>query len=98
MNEVAKDKMKSYLADMANEELEWQKEAVCAQTDPEIFYPEGNTTTKQAKAICKTCPVSLECLEYALKRTEVYGIWGGTTATERQRMRPLRRIGRPSNV
>jgi WhiB family redox-sensing transcriptional regulator len=98
LNSEAKDKMKSYLHDMANQELEWHQEALCAQTDPEIFFPEGNTTTKQAKAICKTCPVSLQCLEYALKRTEVYGIWGGTTATERQRMRAPRRIGRPSNV
>lgn len=97
MNE-AKDKMKSYLADMANDELEWHKEAVCAQTDPEVFYPEGNTTTKQAKAICKICPVSSECLEYALSGIEAYGIWGGKTATERLKMLPLRKIGRPVSV
>tara|TARA_R110001606_G_scaffold317154_1_gene463940 strand:- start:5564 stop:5860 length:297 start_codon:yes stop_codon:yes gene_type:complete len=98
LNEVAKDKMKSYLADMVNEELEWHKEALCAQTDPEVFYPEGNTTTKQAKAICKICTVSSECLEYALKRKEDYGIWGGKTATERLKMLPQRPIGRPANV
>jgi hypothetical protein len=45
--------MKSYLADMANEELEWHKEAVCAQTDPEIFYPEGNTQQSKQRQFAK---------------------------------------------
>ena len=94
MKALAEDKLKSYIKEMADGELEWHQEAVCAQTDPEIFFPEGNASLKDAINICKTCPVATQCLEYAMKNTEVYGIWGGTTARQRTRLRNLGK-GRP---
>lgn len=39
-----------------------------------------------AKAICASCTVSEECLEYALLVREKDGVWGGTTARERLRI------------
>lgn len=62
---------------------------VCAQTDPETFFPgKGMPFVAQAaKRICSTCPVQAECLGYALEYREPYGIWGGLTAKERQHLR-----------
>lgn len=52
----------------------------------------------QAKTVCESCPVQAECLEEALARPEEWGVWGGMTAGERQRLRRrrqrLRRLGR----
>ena len=39
---------------------------------------------RDAKAICASCAVAPECLEYALKIREAHGIWGGTTELERR--------------
>lgn len=41
--------------------------------------------------ICKNCPVSVECLEYAMAHDERYGIWGGYTERERRRLKRIRR-------
>lgn len=61
----------------------------CATTDPELFFPERNNdfiqTTKEAKILCRSCPVRLPCLEYALG-TDVEGIWGATDERERRIM------------
>lgn len=63
----------------------WMDEAICAQIDPELFFPEGGIQPKEAKVVCGTCPVRSKCLEYELKfsRTDDSGIWGGTTEKER---------------
>ncbi|MGW2010940.1 WhiB family transcriptional regulator [Streptomyces nigrescens] len=46
----------------------WQADALCAQTDPEIFAPDvyNQATTREAKAICGRCPARVDCLEGAL--------------------------------
>ena len=61
--------------------------ALCAQTDPEVFFPEKGGDPRPAVALCGTCPVQAPCLEYALAHRELAGVWGGTTARSRQRMR-----------
>ena len=48
------------------EEPDWQERALCAQTDPEAFFPEKGGSTREAKRICSGCEVRAECLEYAL--------------------------------
>lgn len=61
----------------------------CAQTDPEIFFPEFTSSKKDiqtAKAICRTCDFQTECLEYAVVTYSI-GIWGGTTDRERRKFR-----------
>ena len=62
----------------------WRDEGLCAQTDPEAFYPEKGQATKPAKRICARCPVQALCLEYALAHDERYGVWGGTSERERR--------------
>ncbi len=70
---------------------EWQERALCAQTDPEAFFPEKGGSTREAKRICSGCEVRAECLEYALAHDERFGIWGGLSERERRRLR--RRAG-----
>ena len=73
-----------------DEELGWQERALCAQTDPEAFFPEKGGSTREAKRICADCPVADPCLEYALGNDERFGIWGGLSERERRRARRLR--------
>lgn len=72
----------------------WMADALCAQTDPELFFPDKGGSSTAAKAICARCPVAAECLDYALADDQssyvspfYFGIWGGTTRTERQAIR-----------
>ena len=68
-------------------ELEWQERALCAQTDPEAFFPEKGGSTREAKRICQGCEVRAECLEYALAHDERFGIWGGLSERERRKLK-----------
>ncbi|WP_445154971.1 WhiB family transcriptional regulator [Arthrobacter sp. Hor0625] len=68
-------------------ELGWQTDALCAQTDPEAFFPEKGGSTRDAKKVCGACNVRSQCLEYALANDERFGIWGGLSERERRRLR-----------
>ncbi|SHL73604.1 WhiB family transcriptional regulator [Streptomyces yunnanensis] len=69
----------------------WQDQALCAQTDPEIFAPDvyNAATTRDAKDICNRCEVRRECLADALAEEGADAIQlraavrGGTTPRER---------------
>ena len=69
--------------------LSWMDSALCAQVDPELFFPEyrANAVAAAARRICATCPVRDDCLRYALTDPDLDGIWGGTTPRQRQRLR-----------
>ena len=75
------------LAEEADEELGWQERALCAQTDPEAFFPEKGGSTREAKKVCLTCEVRTECLESALMNDERFGIWGGLSERERRKLK-----------
>jgi WhiB family redox-sensing transcriptional regulator len=62
-------------------------QALCAQTDPELFFPEGGGSTQQAKQICNACPVKNDCLMEALVNKYEDGVWGGLSARERIQLR-----------
>lgn len=70
--------------------LSWQADALCAQTDPEAFFPEKGGSTREAKKICTSCDVRADCLEYALQNDERFGIWGGLSERERRKIRRSR--------
>jgi len=74
----------------------WMTGGVCAQVDPELWFPEKGGSTRQAKALCARCPVHPECLAYALVHDERFGVWGG--ASERDRRRMKRTATRPQGV
>jgi WhiB family redox-sensing transcriptional regulator len=67
-------------------ELAWQTQALCTQTDPEIFSPEKGKTSKSAKKVCAKCEVQEQCLAYALEHNERFGIWGGLDVKERDKL------------
>lgn len=82
--------MSDMLRLVASEEIDemgWQEKALCAQTDPEAFFPEKGGSTREAKKVCLSCEVRSECLDYALKNDERFGIWGGLSERERRRIR-----------
>ena len=69
------------------------KDALCAQTDPEVFFPEPKSeyndygNARFAKRICAKCDYALPCLTTALSNKEEYGVWGGSTAKDRKFIR-----------
>lgn len=64
---------------------DWRTHALCAQTDPELFYPQDAFASIAARETCLGCPVRVPCLNDGLD--EQHGIWGGWTADERKALR-----------
>ncbi len=80
------------LALAAADPNQWQHLGRCRETDPDMFYPEGSggggpLHSKDAKRICKACPVMMQCRQWALDTDEEYGIWGGLSEAERKKIR-----------
>ena len=61
-------------------------DASCTGADTTVFFPVSDTFAGEAKAICATCPVAGQCLEYAISTHQSDGVWGGLTAVERHRL------------
>jgi WhiB family redox-sensing transcriptional regulator len=77
---------------LANAEYGWRAQALCRDTDPELFFPIGTTGAalvqiEQARAVCRQCPVQADCLDFALTTNQDSGIWGGTSEEERRVLR-----------
>ncbi len=75
----------------------WRTSARCRTVDSELFFPVGVTgdaevQIRNAKRVCADCPVSLQCLEYALRTNQEYGVWGGRDEEERKMLRRIRRV------
>ena len=65
---------------------DWRDEALCAQTDPELWFPDHGGSNTAAKAICARCPVRVACLEWTLANETpgtTFGVAGGLTAEQR---------------
>jgi WhiB family transcriptional regulator, redox-sensing transcriptional regulator len=82
--------MMDFMESLKNGDLDWQHLALCAETDPDAFFPEEGGSHKNPKKICQQCPVQLDCLEYAIRNNETHGVWGGLSPRERQRIRSQR--------
>ena len=65
---------------------DWRDQALCAQTDPELFFPDKGGTSAPAKRVCARCPVRAECLQDALDTGERFGIRGGLSERERRKL------------
>jgi WhiB family redox-sensing transcriptional regulator len=64
----------------------WPERALCAETDPEIFFPEKGGSTREAKKVCLSCEARSFCLESALETGERFGIRGGLSERERRKL------------
>ena len=62
----------------------WMELAACAGMPIEVFFPVKGQTAETARAICSTCKVQPECLDYARADSDTMGFWGGTSERERQ--------------
>ena len=70
----------------------WRNDAACRNADPELFFPVGTAgpasrQTLEAKRLCRSCPVQIPCLAWALEHRVSDGVWGGTTEDERRASR-----------
>ena len=77
---------------LANADYTWRSQAICRDTDPDLFFPIGTTgqalvQIDRAKEVCGVCPVKSECLEYALETNQDSGIWGGLDEEQRRNIR-----------
>jgi WhiB family redox-sensing transcriptional regulator len=61
--------------------------ALCAETDPDLFYPEKGGSTRQAKQLCNACEHVTACLTWALEHDERMGVWGGLSERDRRKIR-----------
>jgi WhiB family redox-sensing transcriptional regulator len=64
----------------------WQDRASCHGIDPDIFFPTSEEEAGPALAYCGGCAIRVECLAWALKNGERYGVWGGLTEQQRRRL------------
>ena len=76
----------------ARHQPDWYDEALCAETDPDAFFPEKGESTSAAKELCRACTARNACLDYALDNDERFGVWGGLSERERRRL-PRRSAG-----
>ena len=66
---------------------DWREQALCAQTDPESFFPDKGGSPREAKQVCLSCAVRVECLNDALDNDERFGVWGGLSEKERRKLK-----------
>src|SRR6476620_3519294 len=72
--------------------MDWRHKAVCRDEDPELFFPVGNSgpalaQIADAKLVCNRCPVTTECLTWALDSGQDAGVWGGMSEDERRALK-----------
>lgn len=91
--------LRALLAPML-EDLEWMTRALCAQQDPEFWFPPAGSgreperrmtvRARSAKAVCAECEVRADCLMYAFETDQRHGVWGGLDEFERADLRTRR--------
>jgi WhiB family redox-sensing transcriptional regulator len=64
----------------------WRLAAACHAEDPELFFPEDPAQSPSAQQVCAGCPVRLQCRDFALRHSIVWGVWGGMTGEDRERL------------
>lgn len=62
-------------------------EAICRGNDINLFFTKQGQSPDEAKAVCKFCPVSEDCLEYAMEMKIEDGVWGGYNGNELYELR-----------
>ncbi len=77
------------------DDREWTSRAECSGSDGCDFFPirgaNYEVSVARAKLICKKCEVQKACLDYAMGNREPFGIWGGLTLIEREKLLRIQR-------
>jgi WhiB family redox-sensing transcriptional regulator len=79
--------------------MDWRHEAICRSEDPELFFPVGNSgpalaQIAKAKLVCNKCPVTHDCLAWAISSGQDAGVWGGMSEDERRALKRRNNRGR----
>ncbi|MFP7696414.1 WhiB family transcriptional regulator [Trueperella sp. LYQ143] len=61
----------------------WAAQALCADIDPDALFVRGSAQV-DARQMCFSCPVRIQCLADALDSGMTFGVWGGMTERERR--------------
>jgi WhiB family redox-sensing transcriptional regulator len=82
-------RLPSLSATVLPENEEWRRDAACGGEETDLFFPVGSgpdalEQTDEAKAVCARCPVSTDCLSFALDTDQSDGVWGGLSEDERR--------------
>jgi WhiB family redox-sensing transcriptional regulator len=83
--------------------MDWRHRAICRDEDPELFFPVGNSgpallQIAEAKAVCQRCPVTSECLAWALETGQDAGVWGAMSEDERRSLKRRRARARARSM
>lgn len=70
----------------------WREKALCIGKDTDWFFPEMGVKgaaeqVRSVKAFCQACSVREMCLVTAIEDDEQFGIWGGLTPKERNKLK-----------
>lgn len=81
-------------------DLPWEDIAACRAVPnaADLFFSEDIGDIAAAKRVCADCSVLAECLEGALDRHELFGVWGGQLFINGKMLTVKRRRGRPPKV
>ena len=69
------------------DQARWTSQAACVGHPAELFFPGKGESLSPARALCASCPVRLDCLDYALRWSIPHGIWGGLSPRQRRHLR-----------
>jgi len=82
----------------ATDDLAWRVDSVCRQHPTQLWFAASPRDIATAKALCGDCAVQSPCLEFALSRPELLGIWAATTPSERANLRRAARTGAAASL
>lgn len=77
------------VAPLKNYDPDWRLYAACKGQSPSVFFFEDTSPNHEARRLCITCPVRIDCLEYATEHEKDWGVWAGVTARVRLTLRRL---------
>lgn len=67
----------------------WMADGACTTVDPDLFFPAhgDKPAALRAVAICEGCDVRAQCLAYAIRTKQRFGVWGGMGRKQREQLR-----------
>jgi len=77
----------SVMPELVLERPAWMADAACRGEPIQTFFPAKGKPVARAYALCSTCPVRVECRDYAVNDDELAGFWGGTSSAARAQLR-----------